>query len=413
METTKQESPSGQSRGNGERYKIFLLGVAGDRIPEIPASCDCVVCTERLVPAGFGGDIIPVAPLAAALQEIDRRLAGADVCVLASGDPLFFGIGRTLIERYGRERLEVRPAFSSLQLLCARLAIVRDDLDVVSLHGRPAVNIPAAVLGRRRVAIFTDRTSSPDRVAAALLEYFKALDAPHLAQQFRIGVGERLGCADERLLEGDLWKMAATAFRHPNIMVLEDRSPAGENAGFGLGEQEIRHSRGLITKDEVRAVTLHRLRLPATGVFWDIGAGSGSISLEAAAISPGLYIYAVERKPEELANIRANIVQYRRFTITPVAGGAPDILKNLPDPDRVFIGGSGGHLAAVIASAAARLRPGGRLVINAVTDRTVAEAPRLLATHGLTVRSCRLRVHRVEQDVDTEFNPITIITGQR
>ena len=116
---------------------------------------------------------------------------------------------------------------------------------------------------------------------------------------------------------------------------------------LGLTEDEVVHSRGLITKSEVRAATIHQLRLPKTGVFWDVGAGSGSISIEAARSHPELTLFAIEHKMEEIANIKANIRKFGCYNIIPVFGKAPEELTDLPAPDRIFVGGSSGTLSAI------------------------------------------------------------------
>ncbi len=118
--------------------------------------------------------------------------------------------------------------------------------------------------------------------------------------------------------------------------------------GFGLTEDSIEHSRGLITKNEVRAATLHQLQLPAEGIFWDVGAGSGSLSIEAARSNPQLTVYAIEHKEEEIDNIKNNIVKFDCYNIVPVFGKAPESLVHLPDPNRVFIGGSSGSLPGIV-----------------------------------------------------------------
>lgn len=362
--------------------------------------------------------------------------------MLASGDPLFCGIGRTLLARFGPERVRIAPGISSLQLLAARCRLPWDDLPWVTLHGRPATpeaeaGVPALLLGHQRVAVLTDRHYTPARIAALLLAYLDRLadnfndgergeDLPaevlpfavaELAAGWRMTVGQRLGEADEELYEGDLATVAARSFAEPNIVLLENPvTDAAEFFPFGLTSAEISHRGGLITKDEARAVALHRLRLPPGGVLWDVGAGSGSVGLEAVRLAPGLRVFAVERRPELLAHIRANIIRFRAFAITPVAGEAPEILNELPDPDRVFIGGSHGRLAEIIAAAANRLAPGGRIVINAVTAATAAAAPELLRRHGLTVSRSRVEASIQPETATSALdlikqNPITIITG--
>jgi precorrin-6Y C5,15-methyltransferase (decarboxylating) len=220
------------------------------------------------------------------------------------------------------------------------------------------------------VMLFTDQHNSPDRVAATLLAVLQECNDVDRIKTIRIRVAENLGLADERLISGSLVEIAAQTFAPLNMMLVEQPSRLETNR-FGLWEDEIHHSRGLITKDEVRAATLHRLRLPVTGVLWDIGGGSGSVSLEAARLNPELSVHTVEKNPEALQNIRANIKRYSAYNIHLVSGEAPEALAGLPAPDRIFIGGSGQRLEAIIETAVAQLTEGGRIVINAVLASTV------------------------------------------
>ena len=173
------------------------------------------------------------------------------------------------------------------------------------------------------------------------------------------------------------------------------------------------HSRGLITKDEVRAAGLHKLRLPDKGVLWDVGGGSGSVSLEAARMCPELAVYIIERKIEEQENIRNNIITYNACNMHLIKGEAPDALAGLPAPDRVFIGGSGNRLDTIIELAASKLSASGRIVVNAVLKKTAEQAPSLLHRQGLQVETATLSVTRTRypEHKTQQFNPITIITG--
>lgn len=464
---------------------IIVIGVGddglSDRQRQALAGCRCLIAGERLRPLAAGLDIpvVPVTPLKRALAAIGEHLTQGDVGVLASGDPLFFGIGRTLLQNFAPEQLEFLPALSTVQQACARFRLPWDDARIISLHGRATGEADrllstGALLTAPKTIIFTDGHYSPDMIAHRLRDYLALVDADGLLAATRLLVAENLGGPEERLTAGSLDDIAGQRFAPLNIMILlraeesvnvqqltgpgdhrqestsGDGEPASKVAGklaaagprngpatatadlpaaLGLGAEEIRHSRGLITKDEVRAVTLHKLRLPATGVFWDIGAGSGSVSLEASRLAPGLAVYAVERREEELANIKANIVNLAAFTIRPVAGEAPAALAALPDPDRIFIGGSGGRLAEILAAALPRLRPGGRVVINGVTAATKAQAPQLLHQHGCPVEVTEVSIsRRWEADAspasaagtatagtgtETRLNPISIICGQK
>jgi precorrin-6Y C5,15-methyltransferase (decarboxylating) len=185
---------------------------------------------------------------------------------------------------------------------------------------------------------------------------------------------------------------------------------------FGLKEDEISHSRGLITKDEVRAVSIHKLRLPRKGIFWDIGAGSGSVSVESARLFPLLKVYAVEKNEEQTANIGKNIDRFRLSNVAVISGMAPDILKDLPPPDRVFIGGSSGRLSGIIGCIAERMLKG-VIVLNATTLETLNEATLLLEKYGLDPEVSQVSVSRSKivggQRHMAALNPIFIITGEK
>jgi precorrin-6Y C5,15-methyltransferase (decarboxylating) len=398
--------------------RIELIGISGPALTgeqwALLRRCKAIAVSRRhqTLVAGLSCRLIPIAPLPAMLNEVEASLGSGDVAILASGDPLFYGIGRTLIARFGPEQISVRPALSAVQLACARFRIPWDDLTLVSLHGRSGTDIPGRILCRGTMLLFTDHRNSPDRVAASLLAALEACEDRQRIEAIRIRVAENLGLAEERLTNGSLAEIAAQPFAPLNMMLVEQETRP-DAIRFGLRENEIRHSRGLITKDEVRAATLHRLRLPTTGIFWDIGGGSGSVSLEAAHLCPDLSIYTIEKKPEGQNNIRENIRKYGTYNIHLISGEAPEALADLPAPDRIFIGGSGKKLEAIIEAAVARLSDNGRIVINAVLEQTETTALACLQRLLPQVESSTLAVSRREYPGAElrVFNPITLITG--
>ncbi len=401
-------------------YRIELIGVCGDTLAhgqrELLADCVLVAHSRRQehLLADFPGRRVAISPLASLFPALETGLQTGSVAVLASGDPLFFGIGRNLLARFGPERLRIHPAVSAVQLACARFKIPWDDLPLLSLHGRDDDNPAARILRYERVLCFTDQHHSPDALARQLLKTLEdCCDQPRL-QGIRMRVAENLGLCDERLCAGDLPTIAAGRFAPLNMVLIEQSGVPNDATlpTFGLQEREIRHSRGLITKDEIRAATLHRLRLPRRGVLWDIGGGSGSLSLEAARMLPELAIYTVEKKAEEQENIRHNIRAYGAYAIRLIAGEAPEALAALPAPDRVFVGGSGAKLEAILQTAAERLRPGGRIVVNAVLASTREKACATLGALGYAVTCSTLQLERdLPNGEHQQHNPITIVTG--
>ena len=361
--------------------------------------------------------LIPIAPVQDALHQAAHFLIEGDVVILATGDPLFFGIGRTLLQFFGPDRIAIYPAPSSMQIAFSRFKIPWDDAGFLSLHGRAACNL-ATLLTHDKLFLFTDRHSSPDRIAKSLLTECGS----RINSEYILHVAENLGMDDERLYTGTLAEIAEQTFSPLNVIILlkTKELPSSMEPCFGLMEDEITHSRGLITKNEVRAASLHALRLPRQGVLWDVGAGSGSIGLEAARLFPELQIFAVEREEEQVKNIQKNRERFRAWNLKLHQGSAPDILTALPAPDRVFIGGSGGQLLTIIDHAAKRLIPGGRIVVNAVLEKTAQDAPAYLHALGLDVTLSEIKVTRRSypqakdeiQPIQT-MHPVTIIIGQK
>jgi precorrin-6B C5,15-methyltransferase / cobalt-precorrin-6B C5,C15-methyltransferase len=398
--------------------EILIIGVDGSGITahhqRLLKDCNLIVCSKRLesyLPEQQA-EIMPITPLQEAYDKIAEALPSGKVAILASGDPLFFGIGNRIIEHFGDREIQIYPALSSLQEAFARFRMPWNDAAIVSLHGRKENHIPGLLLRQKKTFVLTDSDNSPDTLARILLEYLDAIGDEHIGKSTLMYVAENLGMENEKVSSGSLAEMSIKSFSNLNVVcIITPDLP--EKPTFGLHEDEIAHSRGLITKDEVRAATLHRLRLPRQGVFWDIGGGSGSISVEAAAMFPSLNVYTVERKQEEIENIKKNIRRFALFNILPHLGDAADLLDLLPTPDAVFIGGSGGQMEKIIGTAAKRLTAGGRLVVNGVTEKTISLAPQLMQQNGLVVETSRIEVSRTGPGGPTSFNPITIMVGRK
>lgn len=425
--------------------KLILIGVGPDgptkagRAALQGAQCVFTAARHQKMLADLPCDILPISPLGQALNQIAERLLHHDVAILASGDPLFFGIGRSLCARFGAEKLTIHPTVSSMQLAFAHFKEPWENAIFMSLHGRRkpqfpeqlaqseaeesrrvrgwAQNLLASLLTQRAVFLFTDPHNRPTAIAATIGHQLKeiGLNEAHC----RIMVAEELGSANERITHGTPETIAAQHFADLNVMIirLTTQDKAAADCSFGLTETEIAHSRGLITKSEVRAAILHRLRLPHTGVFWDIGAGSGSVSIEAARLCPGLSVFAIERHSDEQANIVANRRTFKLAKLHLICGPAPASLTDLPNPDRVFIGGSGGELASIVETVSQRLTPGGILVASAVIASTRENAPRLFHQHGLRVETTTISISRNTYppaiNGPISMNPITIITGTK
>jgi len=333
-------------------------------------------------------------PLEDVLAVVDQRsAAGARVCVLASGDPGFFGIVRALGTRVGPACLAVHPAPSSIAMAFARLGLPWDDATVVSAHGRPLDDAVRAAIdsGARKLAVLTAPDAPPQAVGRALLDAGLGTRHAGEGEGAAVAVVTHVGGHGERVVRTDLAGLAAGDF-DPMSVVVVVRAPVtdgpagptlawgpgppagGPGPSFGLPESAYEHRDGMITKPEVRAIVLSKLALPLGGVVWDVGAGSGSVGVECARLAPALRVIAVERDPDQAERIVAN-AEAHGVSVDVVEGSAPTALDGLPDPDRAFVGGGG---LDVLDAVRARLRPGGVVVATyALLDRAVAAHERL------------------------------------
>ena len=402
--------------------KIYVVGVTYDDLHELQQLPVEVINHCALFISGekhhhilkiYQTQICPVTPLKETLQEIESALNRGNVIVLGSGDPLFYGIGSTLLKTFRQENLVFFPALTSIQRACSRFKLSWHDAKIISLHGRSHPHLAGLFLSQAKSLVLTDNKNTPAKIASDILEYLKLIDYLEMGEEFQCMVAENLGTDKERIFTGSLKETASQeSFSPLNVFALVNNKYEAVSRSFGLSEQEIQHSRGLITKSEVRAAAIHQLCLPKKGILWDIGGGSGSISIEAARLFPELVIYCVEQKEEELANIKANIRKFDCFNVIPVHDNAVNCITHLPPPDRVFVGGSSGLLAEIINISAEKLPQNGRIVVNSVLEKTAREAPKQMTKHDLQVSSTTISVCRNKgTENELQLNPITITTG--
>jgi precorrin-6Y C5,15-methyltransferase (decarboxylating) len=348
----------------------------------------------------------------------DALAAGRPAVMLASGDPLWFGIGRLLLLRFGPERLRFHPAPSSLQLAFARLGRPWQDASWISLHGRDPEPLAGALQKRpAALAVLTD----PGRGGAD--EVRRILRASGLEAAYALWLCERLGHPRERvqrLAPGEPVPVDCDPL-HLVLLIAEPPPPPADPEAlplFGLDDGLfLQHDDrpGLMTKREVRIQLLADLELPAAGVLWDVGAGVGSVGLEALRLRPGLAGCLVEQRGGSAALIAANA---ERLGVRPAGiheGRAPEALAQLPDPDRVLIGGGGRERGAVLAAVLQRLRPGGVVVIPLATLEALAELRPLLEQAGCRVAVAQHQAWRGAPLADgtrlAPLNPVLVLKG--
>ncbi|GGK43044.1 precorrin-6Y C(5,15)-methyltransferase [decarboxylating] [Pilimelia terevasa] len=314
-------------------------------------------------------------PLTPALPALLDRYAGRRVAVLASGDPMWFGIGATLSRLCGADRLAVLPHPSALSLAAARLGWPLDEVAVRSACGRPVAALQPAVQPGRRLLVLSAGADTPREVAALLV-------ARGLADS-RLTVLAQLGGPAAHTRHGVArdWADGLADVDPLHVLAVECATGVPPLPTVpGLPDEVYAHD-GQLTKREIRAVTVARLA-PAPGqLLWDVGGGAGSVAIEWARTHRTCRAVAVERDPERAARLGVNAAALGVPEVSVVVGTAPAALADLPPPDAVFVGG-GVTAPGVLDLCHAALRPGGRLVVNAVTMESEALVLRWCAAVG-------------------------------
>lgn len=309
----------------------------------------------------FRGDTLPITNNISTVVETLKSSISSQksTIVLASGDPLFYGIGATLRRYFSADQLEILPAPSSIQLAFAALGESWHDATLLSAHGRSIEYVVAEIVTGEKCGVLTDNLHTPREIARRLL-------AGGLSAETPCAICENLGANNQRIVRTTIRAASENDYANLNVFVIWNQSPRTPIPPR-LPDNAFATHNNQITKREVRLLTLAELGLQAHEVFWDIGAGSGAVSIEAARSQPTAQVWAIEKRPKLCRVMRENLRRFRCPNLQLIEGIAPGELVNWPEPDAVFIGGSGGNLASIIDYAKFRLRSGGRLVANFAT----------------------------------------------
>ncbi|TDN61234.1 precorrin-6y C5,15-methyltransferase (decarboxylating) subunit CbiE [Paraburkholderia sp. BL10I2N1] len=337
-----------------------------------------------------------------------HRDAAGPICVLASGDPMLFGVGATLARQLPADELRVLPAPSSLSLAAARLGWPLQDVATVSLVGRPLATVNAHLHDGTRLFVLSSDSGTPAAIAAQL--------TAHGFGPSRMIVLEHLGGAAERRIDGRAEAWSADSIAALNLIAIECR--AADDARVlpltsGLPDHAWLHD-GQLTRRDIRAITLARLAPRPNELLWDVGAGCGSIGIEWMRAHPSCRTIAIEAHPERQRFIEHNRDALGVPALQIVAGRAPDALDGLAAPDAIFIGG-GVTVPGVLDTCWQRLKSGGRLVANAVTLQGEAALVAWRDSHGGTLTRIALAQAQPLGGFDTwrQALPITLLESRK
>lgn len=371
---------------------VSVVGIGDDGCAGLSARAYAAICQAQILVGNArtlafftdfpGTKMVMDKDVTRLIREIARLGDEHQVTVLASFDPLFFGIGKLLLKAIEPEHLVFLPQPSAAQWAFAKAKISCEDAEVISVHGRPLNGLRQRLRHANKMAVYTDGDNSPQRIGMLLKD-----SGMHA---FRAYVVENINGADERLREFTIDELAAcNDIAQLNVLLLvatdsSDRQrpvlPFHSEEAFARRQPKL----GLITKREVRILSLAHLGIEVDSVVWDIGAGSGAVAIEAGMLAVRGMVFAIECDLEGVAMCEENIRNFAADNVAVIHKTAPDGLEQLPAPDAVFVGGSKGQMRDIIELAWRRLKPKGRLVVNAITLENVHEAYQAYQALGVT-----------------------------
>jgi precorrin-6B C5,15-methyltransferase / cobalt-precorrin-6B C5,C15-methyltransferase len=375
---------------------LAVIGIGEDGIAGLAPAARALIETAEVLVGGarhlgmvpdYGAErIIWRRPLTATIDAIEAR-RGARVAVLASGDPMWYGIGVTLCRRFPREEMTILPQLCAFSLAASRLGWPLADCAAITVHGRPLDNLRLHLAPHRRILILSEDGGTPRAVAALLTELGWGPS--------RLTVLAHLGGSRETIISGEAYSWGDR--RVPDLNTIAVVCIPGHRARAlprlaGLPDEAFEHD-GQLTKREVRAATLAALAPLPTETLWDVGAGCGSIAIEWLRLGEDRSAIAIERDPTRAALIARNAAALGVPELRIVPGSAPEALESLPQPNAVFIGGGIGA-AGLLSGAWESLPAGGRLVANVVTTDGEARLIDWHARHGGALT--RIAVSRAE-----------------
>ena len=353
--------------------KVYMIGLGMGNMDTLTVgalraieSSDLLIGAPRLLePFGYldcpKQALIRSDDIVAALSESDASQAS----ILLSGDVGFYSGATALYGKLGAFDVQVIPGISSLVYFCAKLHTTWQDATLVSAHGREH-NAVGAIQGNAKTFCITGGQTKVEDICAQLVR--------HGLGDVRVAAGERLSYDDERIVEGTAAELAQMSFADLSVMLACNDAPVQRAyAAPWLADGDFERGAAPMTKEEVRALVICKLRIEPHHVVWDVGAGTGSVSIEAAFAANCGTVYAVERNEHALDLLKRNKDAFGVSNLQVVAGVAPEALAGLPAPDRVFVGGSSGNLEKIM-EAALRANPAVRICVTAVTLETLADA---------------------------------------
>ena len=390
---------------------LTVIGLGEDGLDALPASSRALIESAEvllggkrhfaMVPESGAVRLTWRVPLLDSMADIAEH-RGKRFVVLATGDPMHYGIAVTLARHFAPEEMLILPTAGALSLACARKGWPVAEVECLTLHGRPMEILRAYLAPEHRLVILSHDGSTPAAVAAELTVAGYG--------ESEMSVFEHMGGEKERRVDGraDDWPEQRIADLNSIAVTCKGGSRARRYFGApGLRDRAFEHD-GQLTKREIRALTLSALAPAPGALLWDVGAGAGSVAIEWMLGARGAEAVAIERDEERVARIARNASALGVPTLKPVHGDAPEATELLPAPNAIFIGGGLG-VPGMVETCWARLKPGGRLVANAVTPESEALLTRWREELGGNI--VRINISRAKGAGDsTIWRPLSPVT---
>ncbi len=381
---------------------VTIVGMSDDGCVSLTARAVNAVLNAQILIGGqrhleffpqFTGQKISIkGKLSELMNTIEELSHENNIVVLASGDPLFYGIGSLIVKKLGLDLVDIISHPSSIQLAFARLGMKWNDAKIISFHARPIKGFITKIQHYEKIGILTDSQNTPQKIAQHMLDYKE--------DQWKAYVCENLGGVDEKIREYSIATLAEESkIDNLNVLILvrkEKIFSLPTTIGFiddkNFDKQMPR--KGLITKKDIRLLSLGYLNLKPNAVVWDVGTASGSVAIEAAKLCPEGFVYAIESNAECIPICKDNIIKHKVDNVEVIHGLAPEALKELPSPDAVFVGGSRGNMIKIIEKSLSSLSEGGRLVVNAITLETIQETYQYFKEAGIKAEITQINISK-------------------
>jgi len=380
--------------------KLIIIGLGPGNPDMLTAKAKDSLAMQQRV---YNTREIPLTELTLELSEAGR----GDAAVLVSGDCGFFSAAKMLINDLSdKYDIELIPGISSIQYMSAKLRVAYDDAALISLHGRK-VNIVPIVCYNKKIFALAGGINSPGEICGTL--------SRHGLGDVTVSVGEWLSYPDEKIVTGSAFELKGMGFGELSVVYIEN--PKAVNPLVPLRDSDFIRDGGVpMTKEEVRWLSIQKLGAAPSDVIYDVGAGTGSVSVELARRAFSGFVYAIEDNADACNLVRENAKKHGAHNVEAIHGKAPEAFENLPAPDKAFIGGSSGNMDGILKKLI-RLNSSIKIVANAITIQTLNQIVEGFSANGITntdivcvniAKSRKISGY----DLMTAQNPVYIITGE-